>query len=146
MDERKIEAEVNDKEESVSLKDNKDTKKVNAKKKKSKKIALENIDLGTKPINISLSKYDFLNYYNLTPNMKMKIKMISIVAVIIIFFIILFILKGKFHGQYDNEINENNNLVINQNIPINSNNASLFNENNNSSNPLGSSSKKDGPP
>ena len=141
MNENKIEAEVNDKEESVSLKDNKETKKGNVKKKKStKKIALENIDLGTKPINISLSKYEFLNYYNLTPNMKMRIKIFSIIAVIIIFIIILFTLKGKFHNEND-EISENNS---NQIIQINSNNISSILDNNNNSFSSGSSTNKNG--
>ena len=141
MNEKKIEAEVNDKEESVSLKDNKETKKGNVKKKKStKKIALENIDLGTKPINISLSKYEFLNYYNLTPNMKMRIKIFSIIAVIIIFIIILFTLKGKFHNEND-EISENNS---NQIIQINSNNISSILDNNNNSFSSGSSTNKNG--
>ena len=138
MSDRKIEAEVNDKEESISLKDNKEIKKGNAKKKKStKKIALENIDLGTKPINISLSKYEFLNYYNLTPNMKMRIKIFSIIAVIIIFIIVLFTLKGKFHYEYD-DISDNNKI-----IQINTNNLSSFLDKNNSF-PSGSSAKKDG--
>ena len=57
MSDKKI-TEVTDKEEIVSLKENKEIKKDRnkeaARKKKQKKIALENIDLGTKPINISL--------------------------------------------------------------------------------------------
>ena len=124
--EKKAEVEVTDKEESVSLKDNieikKDKSKENARKKKGKKIALENIDLGTKPINISLSKYDFLNYYNLGPSMKNRIKMIAILSVVIVFIFILLILKGKFH-QSNIEISENNNnnLVANLNSPIKSN-------------------------
>ena len=138
MNDKKMETEVNDKEESISLKDNKETKK--AKKKKSKKIALENIDLGTKPINISLSKYDFLNYYNLTPNMKMRIKIFSIIAVIIIFIIILFTLKGKFHHEYE-EISKNNSKEI---IQINSNNLSSFLDTKNNSFSSGPSTKKDG--
>ena len=124
--EKKAEIEVTDKEENVSLKDNieikKDKSKENARKKKGKKIALENIDLGTKPINISLSKYDFLNYYNLSPSMKNRIKMIAILSVVIVVLFILLILKGKFH-QSNIEISENNNnnFMVNLNSPVKSN-------------------------
>ena len=143
IEDKKQEVEVIDKEESISLKTNKeeknDTKEISMKKRAAKKIALESIDLGTKPINISSSKYDFLNYYNLTPSMKNRIKMISIIVVVFIFFLALFILKGKYHSQYDNEVIENNNF-INQNSPINSNSFS----NNNNSNTSASSIKKGG--
>ena len=147
--EKKAEVEVTDKEESISLKDNKEIRKdtsKEARKKRAKKIALENIDLGTKPINISFSKYDFLNYYNLSPSMKMRIKMIAIISVIIIFFVILLILKGKFH-QTNNDISEsNNNLMINLNNPVKSNKpSSLFvssAKNKNITFPSSSSSKK----
>ena len=124
--EKKAEVEVTDKEENVSLKDNieikKDKSKENARKKKGKKIALENIDLGTKPINISLSKYDFLNYYNLSPSMENRIKMIAILSVVIVVLFILLILKGKFH-QSNIEISENNNnnFMVNLNSPVKSN-------------------------
>ncbi len=143
IEDKKQEVEVIDKEESISLKTNKevknDTKEISMKKRAAKKIALESIDLGTKPINISSSKYDFLNYYNLTPSMKNRIKMISIIVVVFIFFLALFILKGKYHSQYDNEVIGNNNF-INQNSPINSNSFS----NNNNSNTSASSIKKGG--
>ena len=133
MSDKKI-TEVTDKEEIVSLKENKEIKKDRnkeaARKKKQKKIALENIDLGTKPINISLSKYEFLYYYNLSPGMKVRIKIISIIAVIVIFFIILFTLKGKLH-HIDDELSENNKLVANQNSPIKSNKKSSFSSSNN---------------
>ena len=144
IQDKKPEVEGTDKEESVSLKGNRevknDAKEIARKKRAAKKIALENIDLGTKPINISLSKYDFLNYYNLSPSMKNRIKMISIIIVVFILFFILFILKGKFHHQYDNEMNENNNF-INQNSPIKANS---FSNNKNFSNPSVSSNQKGG--
>ena len=149
--EKKQEVEVTDKEESVSLKDNKEIKKdnnkENTKKKREKKIALENIDLGTKPINISLSKYNFINYYNLSPSMKNRIKLISIIAIIFIVFIILLTLKGKLHHQ-DIEISENNNnnLNVNLNNPIKSNkpSSSFLSsvKNKNTTLSSGSSSKK----
>ena len=135
-----------DKEENVSLKGNKE--KENSKKKKSKKIVLENIDLGTTPINISSSKYDYLDYQNLAPHIKNRIKVISIIAVVVIVFIILLTLKGKFHQINNNEISENNNLIDNQNIPVNSNKpaSSLSSLNNNVTaiSPSASSNKKEG--
>ena len=150
--EQKAEIEVTDKEKNASLKYiieiKKDKSKENARKKKGKKIALENIDLGTKPINISLSKYDFLNYYNLSPSMKNRIKMIAILSVVIVILFILLILKGKFH-QSNIEINENNNnkLVINLNSPVKSNKPSSSfassGKKKNATLPLASSSKKD---
>ena len=146
MDEQKTQVEINYKEESISLKDGKkDVSKESSKKKKSKKIALENIDLGTKPINISSSKYDFLNYYNLTPSMKIRIKMISILAVVVIFFVILLTLKGKFHHYINDESNENNNLVVNQNISLNQNkSSSIFSQHDKNISSPSSSSKKNG--
>ena len=146
MDEQKTQVEINYKEESISLKDGKkDVSKESSKKKKSKKIALENIDLGTKPINISSSKYDFLNYYNLTPSMKIRIKMISILAVVVIFFVILLTLKGKFHHYINDESNGNNNLVANQNISLNQNkSSSIFSQHDKNISSPSSSSKKNG--
>ena len=146
MDEQKTQVEINYKEESISLKDGKkDVSKESSRKKKSKKIALENIDLGTKPINISSSKYDFLNYYNLTPSMKIRIKMISILAVVVIFFVILLTLKGKFHHYINDESNENNNLVVNQNISLNQNkSSSIFSQHDKNISSPSSSSKKNG--
>ena len=137
--------DVNDKEESISLKDNKET----TKKKKAKQIILENIDLGTTPINISSSKYEFLeflDYQNLPPHLKNRIKMISIFAVVVIVFIILLTLKGKFHQNNNNEISENNNINVNQNPQSKSNKpSSAFTAlNNNVTAPTPSSSKKGG--
>ena len=146
MNEQKTQVEINYKEESISLKDDKkDVSKENLKKKKSKKIALENIDLWTKPRNISSSKYDFLNYYNLTPSMKIRIKMISILAVVVIFFVILLTLKGKFHHYNNNDgSNENNNLIANQSISLNQNKtSSTFSHRDKNTSPS-SSSKKNG--
>ena len=139
--------DTNDKEESISLKDNKET----SKKKKAKQIILENIDLGTTPINISSSKYEFLeflDYQSLPPHIKNRIKMISIIAVVIIVFIILLTLKGKFHHN-NIEISENNNnsnLISNKNPPINSNlpSPTLSSLNNNVTSVSASSSKKGG--
>ena len=150
MSDKKL-AEVTDKEEIVSLKENKEIKKDRgkeaARKKKSKKIALENIDLGTKPINISLSKYEFLYYYNLSPSMKVRIKIISIIAVIVIFFFILFTLKGKFHHSFDDEINENKNLFQNRNSSLISIKKPSFSSSNNNklSSPSKSSPSKSSP-
>ena len=133
MSEQKSEAVevVNYKEESESLKESKKNAKETSKKKKSKKkIALENIDLGTKPINIISSKFDFLNYYNLTPSMKIRIKMISILAVVVIFFVVLLGLKGKFNSYNNYETNDKNNLGGNQHFPLNQNKNATFSENN----------------
>ena len=106
--------EGTDKEESISLKDNKEV----ARKKKLKQIALQKINLGTKPINISPSKYyEFFDNTYIGSHIKARIKMISIIAVVVIIFIILLTLKGKFHRQ-DNDENENNNS---QNTPLASN-------------------------
>ena len=75
-----------DKEESISLKDNKEV----ARKKKLKQIALQKINLGTKHINISPSKYyEFFDNTYIGSHIKARIKMISFIAVVIIIFIIL---------------------------------------------------------
>ena len=115
----------NDKEEEItSLTDNKET----LKKKKFRKIALQKINLGTKPINISLSKYEILDYANLSANKKNRIKIISIIIIIVIVIIILLTLTGTFHHSNNNEIIDNKNLDMNvyQNTTLNSNNASSF--------------------
>ena len=136
--------DTNDKEESISLKDdNKET----SKKKKAKQIILENIDLGTTPINISSSKYEFLeflDYQSLPPHIKNRIKMISIIAVVVIVFIILLTLKGKFHHNNIEISENNNNLISNKNPPINLNSPSpnLSGLNNNITSVSASSSKK----
>ena len=110
----------NDKDERLSLKDNKEI----AKKKKLKKIALKKLNLGTKPINISPSKYpDFFENTNIGTQIKAKIKIISFVVVVAIIFIILFTLKGKFHKQYSDS-NDNKILRDNQKSPVDSNKAS----------------------
>ena len=112
--------EGGDKEESISLKDNKEV----AKKKKLKQIALQKINLGTKPINISPSNFfDFFNNLNLGSHIKTKTKIISFIAIVIIVFIALLILKGKFHHQFSEE---NKNLGNNQNPPINLNEVSSY--------------------
>ena len=109
--------EGTDKEESISLKDNKEV----ARKKKLKQIALQKINLGTKPINISPSKYyEFFDNTYIGSHIKARIKTISFIAVVIIIFIILFTLKGKFHRQDNDDENENNKLII-QNTPVVSN-------------------------
>ena len=109
--------EGTDKEESISLKDNKEV----ARKKKLKQIALQKINLGTKPINISPSKYyEFFDNTYIGSHIKARIKTISFIAVVIIIFIILFTLKGKFHRQDNDDENENNKLIT-QNTPIASN-------------------------
>ena len=138
--------DTNDKEESISLKD--DNKEI-SKKKKAKQIILENIDLGTTPINISSSKYEFLeflDYQSLPPHIKNRIKMISIIAVVVIVFIILLTLKGKFHHNNIEVSENNNNLLSNKNPPINLNSPSpnLSGLNNNITSISASSSKKRG--
>ena len=138
--------DTNDKEESISLKD--DNKEI-SKKKKAKQIILENIDLGTTPINISSSKYEFLeflDYQSLPPHIKNRIKMISIIAVVVIVFIILLTLKGKFHHNNIEVSENNNNLLSNKNPPINLNSPSpnLSGLNNNVTSVSASSSKKRG--
>ena len=61
----------NDKEEEItSLTDNKE----GLKKKKFRKIALQKINLGTKPIIISFPKYEFLDYTSLSESKKKKNK------------------------------------------------------------------------
>ena len=97
----------NDKEERTSLKDNNEV----VKKKKVRQIALQKINLGTKPINISQSKYPDIFDNPKVVNVKGKMKIISIVAVIVIVIIIFLTLKGKFHHQ-DNDVNENNKILI----------------------------------
>ena len=97
----------NDKEERTSLKDNNEV----IKKKKVRQIALQKINLGTKPINISQSKYPDIFDNPKGVKVKGKMKIISFVAIIVIVIIIFLILKGKFHYQ-DSDINENNKMLI----------------------------------
>ena len=130
----------NDKEEIASLTENA------LKKKKFRKIALQKINLGTKPINISFPKYEFLEYTNLSESKKKRIKIFSIIAVVIIIMIVLLILMGKFHHQNNNELSDNNNLVenINQNSTLNFTKTSSFSSsgNRNISSPSVSSGRK----
>ena len=82
---------------------------------------MEKINLGTKPINISLGKYDFLDYSNLNSIKKTRIKLFSIIALVIIVVIILLIITGNIHQNKD-EVIENNNIIrdTNQNLTLNS--------------------------
>ena len=84
----------NDKEEIISLTDNKEIKK-----KKFKKINLQNVNVGTKPIGIFSSKYDFFNLSTTGSKIKAKIRLLLFIPVILIVFIVLFVLRGKFHKQ-----------------------------------------------
>ena len=97
-----------DKEESVSLKDNKEIIKEGGKKKKSKKISLQNLNLHTKPINISSSNdfiyFTYLTY--LTYFIRSRIRIITTIIVAIIVLIILLTLKGIFHSPSEEEKNE----------------------------------------
>ena len=97
---KNLKRERNDKEEITSLKDNKES----LKKKKFKKIALQKINLNTKPINISSAKYEFIDYsnININSNKKTRIKIFSFIAVILIVIIIILTLTGKFHHQSNN--------------------------------------------
>ena len=139
--------EGTDKEESISLKDNKEV----ARKKKLKQIALQKINLGTKPINISPSKYyEFFDNTYIGSHIKARIKTISFIAVVIIIFIILFTLKGKFHRQDNDDENENNKLItqntpVASNKPVSSSNTSSGNQTISSPSPTpsASSSKKE---
>ena len=131
----------NDKDEIASLTDN------ILKKKKFRKIALQKINLGTKPINISFSKYEFLDHTGLSASKKARLKIFSIIVVIVIIIIVLLTVIGKFHHQNDNEISENINLVdINQNSTLNINKSSSFSSSGNMtiSTPSVSSSRKGG--
>ena len=132
----------NDKEEIASLTDN------TLKKKKFRKIALQKINLGTKPIIISFPKYEFLDYTSLSESKKKRIKIFSIIVVIIIIIIVLLTLLGKFHHQNNNEISDDSNLVmnINQNSTLNFNKTSSFSssENRTISSPSLSSGRKEG--
>ena len=94
-----------DKEESVSLKDNKEIIKEGGKKKKSKKISLQNLNLHTKPINISSSN-DFIYFTYLTYFIRSRIRIITTIIVAIIVLIILLTLKGIFHSPSEEEKNE----------------------------------------
>ena len=129
----------NDKEERTSLKDNNEV----VKKKKVRQIALQKINLGTKPINISQSKYPDIFDNPKGVNVKGKMKIISIVAVIIIFIIIFLTLKGKFHYQ-DNDVNENNKILIKEKNSTLSSFSSIPSINKTDSSSSPSSSKKIG--
>ena len=122
--------ERNDKEEIASLKDNKEA----LKKKKFKKIALQKINLNTKPINISTSRYEILEYSNINigSTKKVIIKIFSFIAVILIVIAMILALTGKFHHQSsNNEVSENINSPINKNITSNTSNISNSNASNN---------------
>ncbi len=125
--------ERNDKEEIASLKDNKEA----LKKKKFKKIALQKINLNTKPINISTSRYEILEYSNINmgSTKKIIIKIFSFIAVILIVIAMIFALTGKFHHQSNNnEVSENINSPINKNITSNTSNTSNISNSNASNN------------
>ena len=127
----------NDKEERTSLKDNNEV----VKKKKVRQIALQKINLGTKPINISQSKYPDIFDNSKVVNVKGKMKIISIVAIVVIVIIIFLTLKGKFHHQ-DNDVNENNKILINELNSTLSTSSPIPSINKNDSSPSPSSSKK----
>ena len=102
-EENKKESEVVYKEESVALKENNETpNKEKKKKKKSKKISLEKLNLGKKPINISTSN-DFINFKYIYYFMKSRIRMILYIIAGIIVLIILLTLKGLFHSSNEEE-------------------------------------------
>ena len=118
--ENKKENVVVDKEEIISLKENENkdlTKEGKTKKKKSKKISLQKLKLGTKPINISLSNNIVdLNY--ITYFIRSRFRMILTIVIGIIILITLLILKGIFNSQDDEEkdIIIENKDVQNQNL------------------------------
>ena len=101
--------------------ENKDlTKEGKTKKKKSKKISLQKLKLGTKPINISLSNNIVdLNY--ITYFIRSRFRMILTIVIGIIILITLLILKGIFNSQDDEEkdIIIENKDVQNQNLAPN---------------------------
>ena len=111
---------VPDKEEIISLKENENkdlTKEGKTKKKKSKKISLQELKLGTKPINISLSNHIVdLNY--ITYFIRSRIRIILTIVVGIIVLITLLILKGMFHSQDEEEkdVIIENKVAQNQNL------------------------------
>ena len=121
--ENKKENVVVDKEEIISLKENENkdlTKEGKTKKKKSKKISLQKLKLGTKPINISLSNNIVdLNY--ITYFIRSRFRMILTIVIGIIILITLLILKGIFNSQDDEEkdIIIENKDVQNQNLAPN---------------------------
>ena len=121
--ENKKESVVVDKEEIISLKENENkdlTKEGKTKKKKSKKISLQKLKLGTKPINISLSNNIVdLNY--ITYFIRSRFRMILTIVIGIIILITLLILKGIFNSQDDEEkdIIIENKDVQNQNLAPN---------------------------
>ena len=79
--------------------------KEGGKKKKSKKISLQNLNLHTKPINISSSN-DFIYFTYLTYFIRSRIRIITTIIVAIIVLIILLTLKGIFHSPSEEEKNE----------------------------------------
>ena len=121
--ENKKENVVADKEEIISLKENENKdliKEGKTKKKKSKKISLQKLKLGTKPINISLSNNIVdLNY--ITYFIRSRFRMILTIVIGIIILITLLILKGIFNSQDDEEkdIIIENKDVQNQNLAPN---------------------------
>ena len=119
--ENKKENVAADKEEIISLKENENKdliKEGKTKKKKSKKISLQKLKLGTKPINISLSNNIVdLNY--ITNFIRSRIRIIITIVVGIIILITLLILKGMFHSQEEEEKKDiivENKDVQNQNL------------------------------
>ena len=117
--EGKKEVVAPDKEESISLKDNKEISKEANKKKKPKKISLQTLNLGTKPINISLSNnlFDFNYIINL---IKSRIKTIIFIIVVLIVLICFLAFKSN---SNDSNVIDNNEISIaeKQNLPKNKN-------------------------
>ena len=117
--EGKKEVVAPDKEESISLKDNKEISKEINKKKKSKKISLQKLNLGTKPINISLSN-NLIDFNYILNFIKSRIRIIIFIILGLIALICFFIFKGS--SNEENEIvNNNKDIAIaekqNQNPP-----------------------------
>ena len=114
--ENKKEIVAPDKEEIVSLKENENKEiKEGGKKKKSKKISLQKLKLGTKPINISSSNEFIANFNYIYYFMRSRIRMISTIVIIIVVIIILLTLKGVFHSSSDEE---NNEIVDKKDVPV----------------------------
>ena len=115
--EGKKEVVAPDKEERISLKDNKEISKEANKKKKSKKISLQKLNLGTKPINISLSN-NLIDFNSIITFIKSRIRIILFFIICLVVLICIFALKGS-----SSDINEIDNKDIaiaekqNQNPP-----------------------------
>ena len=107
--ENKKEVVAPDKEESISLKDNKEISKETTKKKKSKKISLQKLNLGTKPINISLSN-NFMDFNYIINLIKSRIRLILFILIGLVALICFLALRNN--SVNSNDIIDNKDIAI----------------------------------